>query len=161
MTTQQQQEVSANLASIDLLSRALRSLDASITATSTNEKFIAAHLAALRAAAALLATHAQPNSRRPTSVWVLLAKRAPEFAEWANFFAAGAGKRVAAEAGLAGAVTAREADDLVREAHQFIDLVSDALGLSRQLTLSQDVVTPKSLSNNVITLKPQSSKRIK
>lgn len=161
MTTQPNQEVLANLASIDLLTRALRSLDASITATNANEKFIAAHLAALRAAAALLAAHAQPNSRRPTSVWVLIAKRTPEFAEWASFFAAGAGKRVAAEAGIAGAVTPREADDLVREAHQFIDLVSDAIGVSRQLTLSQDAATPKSLPNNVITFKPRNSERTK
>ena len=160
MTTQSNQQVLANLASIDLLTRALRSLDAAITATTANEKFIAAHLAALRAAAALLAAHAKPNSRRPTSVWVLVAKRVPEFAEWANFFASGAGKRVAAEAGLAGAVTPREADDLVREAHQFIDLVSDALGISRQLTFSQDVLTPESLPNNVITLKPRNPKHV-
>lgn len=153
MTTQPNQEVLANLASIDLLTRALRSLDAAITATTANEKFIEAHLAALRAAAALLATHAQPNGRRPSSVWVLITKRMPEFAEWADFFAAGAGRRVAAQAGIAGAVTPREADDLVREAHQFIDLVSDTLGLSRQLTFSQDVLLSQPLPENVISLK--------
>ena len=43
---------------------------------------------------------------RPRSVWVLLPQVAPELAEWAAFFAAGAGKRAAAEAGLSRAVTA-------------------------------------------------------
>jgi hypothetical protein len=45
------------------------------------------------------------------------------------------GERAAAEVGLGGAVTPREADDLVRDAHEFIDLVSEKLGVSRQLTL--------------------------
>mgnify|MGYP003338751307 CR=1 FL=1 len=54
---------------------------------------------------------------------------APEFEEWAAFFAAGAGKRAAAEAGSTRAVTAREADDLVRDAERFLALVEQSLGL--------------------------------
>jgi len=99
-------------------------------------RFATAHLAALRAAAAVLAARAKPapGSRRGriTSVWSLLVLVAPEFGEWATFFAAGAAKRAAAEAGIPRVVTAREADDLLRAAEQFVALVEVALGLSRQ-----------------------------
>jgi regulator of protease activity HflC (stomatin/prohibitin superfamily) len=65
-----------------------------------------------------------------------LADIAPEFSEWAEFFAAGATKRAAAEAGLRGVVTAREADDLVREVEQFLGLVARQLGAIHQPLLS-------------------------
>jgi hypothetical protein len=61
---------------------------------------------------------------------VLLTEVAPEFAEWATFFSAGAAKRAAAEAGSRRAVTEREADDLVRDADRFLALVETALGLT-------------------------------
>ena len=54
---------------------------------------------------------------------------APELGEWAAFFAAGAGKRAAAESGSTRAVTEREADDLVRDADRFLAVVEHALGL--------------------------------
>ncbi|MCW2585510.1 MAG: hypothetical protein JWN55_1026, partial [Frankiales bacterium] len=62
--------------------------------------------------------------------WVLLAQVAPELTEWAQFFAAGAQKRAAAEAGLRGVVTPREADDLLRDAESFLSVVETTL-LSR------------------------------
>ncbi|HWC35750.1 MAG TPA: SAV_6107 family HEPN domain-containing protein [Mycobacteriales bacterium] len=99
------------------------------------ERYAAAHLAALRAAAAVLAAEARPEGARPTrrtrptSVWTLLTRVAPELGEWAAFFAAGADKRIAAQAGLRGAVTAREADDLLRDASSFLELVAVRLGL--------------------------------
>lgn len=54
---------------------------------------------------------------------------APEFTEWATFFAAGAGKRAAAEAGLSRVVSERDADDLVRDADRFLAVVESSLGL--------------------------------
>jgi len=54
---------------------------------------------------------------------------APALAEWAAFFAAGAAKRAAAEAGLPRAVTTREADDLLRDSETFLALVEEALGV--------------------------------
>jgi hypothetical protein len=98
-----------------------------------------AHLAALRGAAAVLAARARPSSpaaarRGPRSAWALLAQAAPELAEWAGFFAAGAGKRAAAEAGL-DAVTTREADDLLRDVETFLALVDTTLGLPHQPSL--------------------------
>ena len=66
---------------------------------------------------------------------MLLAEVAPELEEWARFFAAGAGKRAAAEAGSTRAVTDREADDLVRDADRFLGVVEQTLGLAPHLPL--------------------------
>jgi HEPN superfamily protein len=91
------------------------------------DRYAQAHLAALRAAAAVLAAHARPRGRaRPTSVWVLLATVAPELAEWSKFFAASSATRAAAEAGVTRLVTARDADDLVRQAGEFLTLARHA-----------------------------------
>jgi len=56
----------------------------------------------------------------------------PALCEWAAFFAAGAGKRAAAEAGLLRAVSAREADELLRDAGTFVGLAESALGIGSQ-----------------------------
>src|SRR5919107_5150236 len=100
------------------LDRSATSLREAITSADIGMRYAHAHVAALRATAALLAARAQPTARgarrgRPVqrNAWVLLAEVAPEFAEWATFFASGAAKRAAAEAGSARAVTDREADD--------------------------------------------------
>lgn len=122
-----------------LLRLARRGLLEAADAGTPAERYAAAHLAALRAAAAVLACRARPVSgrrSRPTSAWVLLSAVAPEMSEWADFFAAGARKRAAAEAGVAGVVTAREADDLLRDAEQFLLLVEGSLGLSSQHLLT-------------------------
>ena len=115
------------------LVRAAESLSEAMTATEVTTRYACAHVAALRAAAALLAARARPavpTRRRPQkNAWVLLAEVAPELAEWAGFFAAGAGKRAAAEAGSTRAVTEREADDLVRDADRFLAVVEQSLGL--------------------------------
>ncbi|MEU6021508.1 SAV_6107 family HEPN domain-containing protein [Micromonospora sp. NPDC048871] len=98
-------------------------------------RYATAHLAALRAAAAVLAARARPaptRRSRITSVWVLLAGVAPELHEWATYFALAAGKRAAAEAGIPRVVTAREADDLLRAAEDFVAVVESALDLVHQ-----------------------------
>jgi hypothetical protein len=115
-----------------LLTSARRALAEAMATTDPLERYAFAHLAALRSAAALLADRARPadaRPRRPTSVWTLLERVAPELEPWAAFFAAGANKRAAAEAGLRGAVTTREADDLMRDADAFVALVETSLGL--------------------------------
>lgn len=91
-------------------------------------RYVGAHLAALRAAAAVLAARARPRARsRPTSAWTLLSGVAPELAEWAAFFAAGSATRIAAQAGVTRLVTARDADDLVRQVAQFLVLAERAI----------------------------------
>ncbi len=94
-----------------------------------SERFLAAHLAALRVAAIVLAMRARPGraSSRPRNAWVVLAEVAPELGEWAAYFAAGQGKREAVRAGVTAIITCREADDLVRDAHTFLALVERAL----------------------------------
>jgi hypothetical protein len=122
----------------DLLAGSARELLAAGAADEPERRYAHAHLAALRAAAAVLAARAQPRPRRSgrvRSAWVLLAEVAPELAEWSAFFAAGAGKRAAAEAGLRGVVTEREADDLVREVEAFLALVARILGITHQPAL--------------------------
>ena len=107
------------------LSRAAASLAEAIIAPDVPSRYACAHVAALRAAAALLAARARPTPskrRQQRNAWVLLAEVAPELEEWARFFAAGAAKRAAAEAGSTRAVTEREADDLVRDADRFLGL---------------------------------------
>lgn len=119
-------------AALRLLAAARAALREAHRAESAPERYATAHLAALRAAAAVLAARARPSdarSRRPTSAWVLLAAVAPELGEWAGYFAAGADKRAAALAGLRSAVTGREADDLLRDAMTFLGLVENTVGV--------------------------------
>lgn len=110
---------------LDLLAAARRGLAAAALADSAADRFATAHLAALRAAAAVLASRATPR-RGSRNAWVLLARVAPELAEWAAFFASTATVRAAIEAGR-GAVTARRADDLMRDAETFVGLVETLL----------------------------------
>ncbi|HSA49912.1 MAG TPA: SAV_6107 family HEPN domain-containing protein [Yinghuangia sp.] len=120
---------------LDLLAHARRTLAESAEATAPNERYAAAHLAALRTAAAVLAARARPEEekpgrrRPPRSAWHLLPQVAPELTEWAGYFASGASKRARAEAGLPNAATAREADDLMRDVEVFMRLVVRLLGL--------------------------------
>ncbi len=100
-------------------------------------RFAAAHLAALRGAAAIVAARSPAVSRsRIRSVWELLATVAPEFAEWAAFFQTGAAKRSAAQAGVP-VVNAREADDLYRDAVTFVNLVRAAVDVPLVLPVAE------------------------
>lgn len=117
------------------LDRARRGIAEAASATTAEERYATAHVAALRVAAAMVAARARPatgRARRQRNVWVLLANAAPELSEWATFFSAGAPKRAAAEAGLPGAVTLREADDLLRDVGRFLALVEQLLGVTHR-----------------------------
>jgi hypothetical protein len=121
------------------MASARRGLAAAQDEQSAGARYVAAHLAALRAAAAVVAVRAEPagtgRRKRPQSVWELLPRVEPELAEWAAFFAAGAGKRAAAEAGMLRAVSAHEADDLLRDAGTFVGMAETALGIPAQEVL--------------------------
>ena len=120
-------------AALSLLRTARQGLAEAEAETDAGTRYIGAHLAALRAAAAIVAARGEPGTgarrRRPRSVWELLPQVEPALAEWAAFFAASAAKRAAAEAGLPRAATAREADDLLRDASTFLMVAERALGL--------------------------------
>ncbi|MBB5869407.1 hypothetical protein F4553_002786 [Allocatelliglobosispora scoriae] len=120
---------------IELLTIAWRGLAEAESTDSAGQRYATAHLAALRAAAAVLSVRARPvatgRGPRDTSTWALLVRVAPELSEWAGYFAGSATKRSAAEAGI-GRVSAHEADDLVLAAGEFIQVVQDKLGLNAQ-----------------------------
>ena len=122
-----------------LLESARYGLAAAEGEVSAGARYVSAHLAALRAAAAVVAARADPGTstrrRKPLSVWELLPKVEPALSEWAAFFAAGAAKRAAAEAGLPRAVSPREADELLRDAETFLSLAENALGVPSQQLL--------------------------
>ncbi|MBA2952300.1 chromosome segregation protein SMC [Nocardioides sp. MAH-18] len=125
------------------LARAAESLSEAVAATEVPTRYACAHVAALRSAAALLSARARPAARtrrRQHNAWVLLAEVAPEMEEWARFFAAGAAKRAAAEAGSTRAVAEREADDLVREADRFLAVVERSLGLVPHVPVDERLV---------------------
>ncbi|GAA4878351.1 SAV_6107 family HEPN domain-containing protein [Saccharopolyspora cebuensis] len=108
--------------SMSLLVQARSSLHSAEGGASAGERYVAAHLAALRAATAVVVARARQQERtRPTSVWALLTAAAPELREWAAFFAARSDRRAAAEAGVP--VTGRDADDLVAKSREFLDVV--------------------------------------
>ncbi|WBB94111.1 SAV_6107 family HEPN domain-containing protein [Verrucosispora sp. WMMC514] len=98
-------------------------------------RYAAAHLAALRAAAAVLAaaasrpavTNRQERHRVP-GVWVQLAQVAPELDGWAAHFAGTSSRRAACEAGIPRVVSGQDADDMLRAAGEFVDLVDRELG---------------------------------
>lgn len=100
-------------------------------ASDDGERFRLAHLAALRAAAAVLADRGRPAAvrRRLMSVWALLDLIAPELADWSRYFAEGAAARAAVEAGARHAVNRRAADDQLRSAEQFLGVVERSLGM--------------------------------
>ncbi len=114
---------------LSLLSQAERGLAEAALDPEPALRFALAYLAALRGGAAVLAMRGRPHRARsrPMSVWTLLASVAPELREWAAFFASCSATRASVQAGITRAVTPRSADDLVRQAGQFLDLVSRAI----------------------------------
>ncbi len=119
-----------------LLDRSRAGLLHAAAARTCSERYLAAHMAALRAAAAVLAVKGRPGARGgPRSVWDVLPRIAPEMGEWAAFFAATATRRAAVEAGRGETITAREADDLLRDAETFHHLVETSFGLPHQQVL--------------------------
>ncbi|MFE4265223.1 SAV_6107 family HEPN domain-containing protein [Streptomyces sp. NPDC056883] len=126
-------------AALDLLAKAHEGLAEAARLTRPNERYATAHLAALRTAAAVLAVRGRPEPvhprRRPRirSAWEVLPEIAPELTEWSALFASGAARRARAEAGIEGAATGRDADDLVRAVAMFVRLVERMLSLHPQV----------------------------
>src|ERR1700745_599623 len=105
---------------LSMLQSARRGLAEAADESAPGARYVAAHLAALRAAAAIVTVKSDPapaaRRKAPRSVWELLPRVEPALSEWSAFFAAGAGKRAAAEAGLTRSISASEGEDLVRDA---------------------------------------------
>ena len=136
---------SAPPAALDLLAQAQHGLDEAAAMETPNERYAIAHLAALRTAAAVLAVRGRPEPtarrrRQIRSAWEVLPEAAPELAEWSVLFASGAQRRARAEAGIHGAATRRDADDLIRDTGVFLRLVERML--VSQPALPQPRVAP-------------------
>lgn len=105
-----------------LLARADAELLAAQFSAEPWERFTHAHLAAVRAAAAVVAARGRPTGRGvPSAVWELLAVVAPELARWAAVFADGAWLRAALDAGRFEAVGAARAEQALCDAEDFVD----------------------------------------
>lgn len=128
---------------LDLLERAREGLVQACHAQSSAERYTQSHLSALRAAAAVIAAHhtisGRPQSHSgPRSVWEVLPAIAPELTEWAVFYAGSARRRGSLLRGEA-YVSAREADDLVRQSESFLEAVRGMLHLPTAPPLSGDL----------------------
>lgn len=121
-------------AALDLLAKARAGLDEAASLQTPNERYATAHLAALRTAAAVLAARGRPEPTprkraRIRSAWEVLPEIAPELGEWSALFASGAERRARAEAGIRGAASRRDADDLIRDVAMFLRIVERMLVL--------------------------------
>lgn len=132
---------------LDLLDRSGASLVEACHATASRDRYLKAHLAALRAAAAYLAagsgdatadgSHdaiAAGAGRPGRGLWEALATSDPELREWAVYFATtGSRARRILRGAAPGTVwvSSRDADDLVRSAETFVDAVAVLLGAPR------------------------------
>ncbi|SEQ45121.1 hypothetical protein SAMN04487983_1005117 [Streptomyces sp. yr375] len=119
-------------AALDLLAQARAGLEEAAVLETPNESYVTAHLAALRTAAAVLAARGRPDPSprrraRIRSAWEVLPETAPELTEWSALFASGAPRRARAEAGIEGAATRRDADDLIRDVAMFLRLAERML----------------------------------
>jgi hypothetical protein len=113
-----------------LLTRAFENLDEADRAKSSIARYIAAHLAAVRAAGAVISARLPPEQARmcrPSSMWELLPRVAPELADWAAYFDAGTPRRAQAERGQRNAVNAQHAEEMFTQARQFATLAEEML----------------------------------
>ncbi len=121
-----------------LLARADAELAEAAGSADPADKFLHAHLAALRSAAAVVELRGRPGPRSGArTVWEMLAKVEPGLAAWSVYFASGARLRAAVDAGHGEAVEPARAAELVACAEDFRDevamLVDPDAGFSRPL----------------------------
>ncbi|MDM7832035.1 SAV_6107 family HEPN domain-containing protein [Cellulomonas edaphi] len=108
----------------ELVHRADAELLAAQYSSEAWEQFSHAHLAAVRAGAAVVASRAASGGRRaPRTVWAMLHEVAPELDEWSEYFAAGASARAAVEAGRFEVVSGERAEQTLCAAEDFVDEV--------------------------------------
>ncbi|HEY5515727.1 MAG TPA: SAV_6107 family HEPN domain-containing protein [Pengzhenrongella sp.] len=120
---------------VDLMTRADAELLAAQFSSEAGERFVHAHLAGLRAAAAVLAARGRPSGRRARlTVWEMLTAVAPEVETWAVYFAGGAALRQAVEAGRVDAVDVARAEEVLCAAEDFLDEVRALLDPASDLS---------------------------
>lgn len=117
--------------SVTVLAEADSELLRACHAQTARERYVVALNAAGLAASAMLnhhrVRHVAPGA---ATIWGVLGDRVPELLEWADFFAFSAARR-SHLSGPQATISARSADDLVRAAQNFLDLVGELLGCAR------------------------------
>lgn len=109
------------------LGRARATLVAAELADRPSERYLAAQLAVGQVASVVISARADPARPQRRNLWRVVIDIAPELGEWAGYFHALQGKGDAVRAGATAIVTSREADDLIRDAYAFADLVERRL----------------------------------
>jgi len=113
----------------ELLARSDAELLAATLAGDPEDVFRHAHLAALRAGAALVQVRGRPGGRpAPRTVWDMVAALAPELRSWTAYFAGNAPARSAVEAGRTGVVDLGRAERALAAAQDFQAAVRDLVG---------------------------------
>lgn len=124
---------------LELVERARADLLEACHSRDVAERYRQSRLGAMRAAAALVSARVRgARAGGPQSLWELVPAAAPELTEWAEFFAVATDHP---EQSARPAVSAREADDLLRQAETFIGLVCRNLGLPVS-PMHHDVLVP-------------------
>lgn len=107
-----------------LLARAHAELDGAQSAPEPREQFLHAHMAALRAAAAVVSVVPRDRAPRrrgtPRSVWVQLEEAGPQWQEWARYYTASAHTRAALESGQLREIESAQAQEAIDTAGRFI-----------------------------------------
>src|SRR5450759_5388139 len=112
-----------------LLARSDAELLAAQFAPEASDRFVHAHLAAIRAAAAVLAVRGRPGRRSAArTAWEMLSGVSPEIETWAATFAGAAPLRSRVEAGRRDLVTDDRAGCALAAAEDFRDTVEEVLG---------------------------------
>lgn len=129
-----------------LLGRADALLSEAVGERESADRFLGSYAAALKGAAAVLASVPGAIGPRPRSrsAWVLMAKAVPEMTPWADYFASFSSTRVAVEAGAARSVDDATADEFYRRVGRFLHAVDDRFGDQSRFALADAVDTPLS-----------------
>lgn len=129
----------------ELLGRADAELLAAQFSPEPWEQLSHAHLAALRAGAAVVAFRGTPTGRgAPRTVWAMLGAVAPELSSWSTYFAEAAPLRSAVDAGRFELVGPQRGEEAVCAAEDFVaavrELVHGGAGAVAGRTLSMRVL---------------------
>ncbi|GEN79250.1 hypothetical protein AFE02nite_09840 [Actinotalea fermentans] len=123
---------------LDLMARSRAELSAAASAPDVGASFVHAHLAALRAGAALVQARGRPGPRSGArTVWDMVTRVAPTLADYAAYFAANAATRSAIEAGRldVDAGSAERALGVAEQFHEAVRVVLDDGERQGQLAL--------------------------
>ncbi|MHA6803094.1 SAV_6107 family HEPN domain-containing protein [Salinifilum ghardaiensis] len=111
---------------LSLLAQARSCCELAQDAETAEQRYVEAHIAAFRAATALvLARSRYRTSAKPASVWSLLTEAVPELREWAGYFAARSERRAAVEAGAR--ISGEEAEELQLRSGEFLAVAERSL----------------------------------